>query len=138
MEKRKLIVSYQGLIHSIQTGCLTQSTLRTALFFLVCRRAYAYNPSIDGPEHNELVGVSLNPHERRQVLEVVKNALIPAEVTNRVLFLNGQEGTVAQLNDFLRAHNLKPVPGFDPRLVLNAKTIKEAVETYNPSLEVIY
>lgn len=87
MSRRKLFVSFTGLMYGIVAGEVSQTDLETGLFHFGCTREHAINPGAAG-EHVETV-VRKHP----DVHAMVVGAILLAEGEGRIAWRTREDGS---------------------------------------------
>ncbi len=134
--KRKLFISYRGLIMRLVENQVTDPDLKLGLFYFGCIRENA--AAIDNPDMQTLIP---DMTEAQVVHARLWQALDQAEKEERVAWRRAEHpSSFDQLNDLLRKNNFRTVesPNGPFYGVSTYPTVKDIVERANQTLEVIF
>lgn len=135
--KRKLLLSYTGLISAIQSDVVKAQDLSNALLFFACTREHAINPGASG-EYNELERHCKNPEEREKIHDLIVGAIREAEANGRAAWRTLEEGnqSIEKLNVLLAANGYPTLT--DPEGYYSYPHVEELVAAQIPDLEVVW
>jgi hypothetical protein len=137
MQKRKLFISFTGLMYALKAGRITDDDLPNGLFVFGCTRDHVITPGSWG-EHIESVVVE-NPAAHSRLVDT----LIKAELEGRVVWRSREEGNASfeLVNKLLVGNGEQPLLSHeqafgndDPMPHYNYSSVKERC----PHMEVVF
>ena len=105
MQKRKLFISFTGLMYALKAGRITDDDLANGLFAFGCTRGHAITPGASN-EHVEDVVVQ-NPEVHQRLVKAIGEA----EFLCRVVWRTQEEGNMSfqRINELLVGNCLQPL-----------------------------
>jgi hypothetical protein len=105
MQKRKLFISFTGLMYALKAGRITDDDLANGLFAFGCTRGHAITPGASN-EHIEDVVVK-NPEVHQRLVK----ALVEAEFLGRVAWRTQEDGNMSfqLINELLVGNGEQPL-----------------------------
>ena len=130
--RRKLFISFTGLISSLHLNKINKDDLKDGLFYFGCAREYAFNPGCLGS--NDCRKYYKNG---KKLHEIIVAALLLAEKDGRAIYRDlGKYNTFDQLNELLASNGFGMTQGGDHDY--NYYDVERRVREANLDLDVIF